>query len=107
LFGAASLLDARGRAVGTKTMAEFLEAVPRFSLKTMGLLDQPSAPLLGVNGKLDDQAPVEDIYLLMEHGNPKSARIYPEGHHMGRTSGLPYEDILAMIVGWLKERLAR
>ena len=106
LFGAASLLDARGRAVGTRTMAEFLEAVPRFSLKTMGLLDQPSAPLLGVNGKLDDQAPVEDIYLLMEHGSPKSARIYPEGHHMGRTSGLPYEDILAMIVGWLKERLA-
>jgi len=107
LFGAASLLDARGRAVGTKTMAEFLDAVPRFSLKTMGLLDKPSAPLLGVNGKLDDQAPVEDIYLLMEHGSPKSARIYPEGHHMGRTPGLPYEGILAMIVGWLKERLAR
>ncbi len=106
LFGAASLLDARGRAVGTNTMEEFLAAVPRFSLKTMGLLDKPSAPLLGVNGKLDDQAPVEDIYLLMEHGNPKSARIYPEGHHMGRTPGLPYDDILAMIVGWLKERLA-
>ena len=93
------------RAAATKTMEEFLEAVPRFSLKTMGLLDKPSAPLLGVNGKLDDQAPVEDIYLLMEHGTPKSARIYPEGHHMGRTPGLPYDDILAMIVGWLKERL--
>jgi hypothetical protein len=106
LFGAASLLDARGRAVGTNTMEEFLAAVPRFSLKTMGLLDKPSAPLLGVNGKLDDQAPVEDIHLLMEHGSPKSARIYPEGHHMGRTPGLPYDDILAMIVGWLKERLA-
>jgi pimeloyl-ACP methyl ester carboxylesterase len=105
LFGAASLLDARGRAVGTKTMEEFLDAVPRFSLKTMGLLDKPSAPLLGVNGRLDDQAPIDDIYLLMEHGNPKSARIYPDGHHMGRTPGLPYDDILAMIVGWLKERL--
>ena len=45
----------------------------------MGLLDKPSAPILGVNGKLDDQAPVDDIYLLMEHGSPKSARIYPQG----------------------------
>ena len=25
---------------------------------------------------------------------------------MGRTPGLPYDDILAMIVDWLKERLA-
>ena len=107
LFGAASLLDARGRAMGTKTLEEFLEAAPRFSLKTMGLLDQPSAPLLGVNGKLDDQAPVDDIYLLLEHGNPKSARIYPDGHHMGRTPGQPAEHITHTIVAWLKQQLAR
>ena len=62
----------------SKTIDEFLEAVAPLSLKTMGLLDKPSAPLLGVNGKLDDQAPVADIYLLLEHGNPKSARVYPE-----------------------------
>jgi pimeloyl-ACP methyl ester carboxylesterase len=105
LFGAVSLLDARGRAMGTKTLEEFLEAAPHFSLKTMGLLDRPSAPLLGVNGKLDDQAPIEDIYLLMEHGNPKSARIYPEGHHMGRTPGMPADEIMTVIVGWLKEQL--
>jgi pimeloyl-ACP methyl ester carboxylesterase len=105
LFGAASLLDARGRAVGTRTLEEFLAAVPRFSLLTMALLDQPSAPLLAVNGKLDDQAPIADVYLLMEHGNPKSARIYPQGHHMGRTPGIPYDDILEMIVDWLKEQL--
>ena len=107
LFGAASLLDARGRAMGTKTLEEFLEAAPRFSLKTMGLLDKPSAPLLGVNGKLDDQAPVDDIYLLLEHGNPKSARIYPDGHHMGRTPGQPAEHITHNIVAWLKQQLAR
>lgn len=107
LFGAASLLDARGRALGTKTMEEFLAAVPRFSLKTMGLLDKPSAPLLAVNGKLDDQAPIDDVYLLMEHGSPKSARIFAEGHHMGRTPGIPYEGILAMIVQWLREQLTR
>jgi esterase FrsA len=107
LFGAQSLLDARGRAMGVKTVEEFLEAVAPLSLKTMGLLDQPSAPLLGVNGKLDDQAPVDDIYLLLEHGNPKSARVYPEGHHMGRTPGQPADEIATTIVAWLKDQLAR
>jgi esterase FrsA len=107
LFGAASLLDARGRAMGTKTMEEFLEIAPRLSLLTMGLLDRPSAPLLGVNGKLDDQAPVADIYLLTEHGSPKSARIYADGHHMGRTPGQPAEHITHTIVDWLKAQLAR
>ena len=107
LFGAQSLLEARGRAMGTKTLEELLEIAPGFSLKTLGLLDKPSAPLLGVNGKLDDQAPVDDIYLLMEHGNPKCARIYADGHHMGRTPGQPAEHITSTIVGWLREQLTR
>jgi esterase FrsA len=107
LFGAASLLDARGRAMGVKTVEEFLAAVAPLSLKTMGLLDKKSAPLLGVNGKLDDQAPIADVYLLLEHGNPKSARVYPEGHHMGRTPGQHPDEIANTIVGWLKEHLVR
>jgi dienelactone hydrolase len=107
LFGAASLLDARGRAMGTKTLDEFLEAAPKFSLLTMGLLDQPSAPILGVNGKLDDQAPIADVYLLLEHGGPKSARVYADGHHMGRTPGQPAEHIAATIVQWLRDQVAR
>ncbi len=107
LFGAASLLEARGRALGTKSMEEFLEAAPKLSLMQLGLLDKPSAPLLGVNGKLDDQAPVADIYLLMEHGTPKEARIYPDGYHMGRTPGRPTDEVTRMIVAWLKEKLAR
>jgi dienelactone hydrolase len=106
LFGAHSLFEARGRAMGVKTVEEFLDAAPSLSLLTMGLLDKPSAPILGVNGKLDDQAPVDDIYLLMEHGRPKSARIYPQGHHMGRTPGEPSEHITTTIIEWLKERLA-
>jgi dienelactone hydrolase len=107
LFGAGSLLEARGRAMGTKTLEEFLAAVPSLSLKDMGLLDQPSAPILGINGKLDDQAPVEDIYLLMEHGSPKEARIYPQGHHMGRTPGMPEDEIRNTIVSWMKDKLVR
>jgi esterase FrsA len=105
LFGAHSLFEARGRAMGVKTVEEFLAAAPGLSLLTLGLLDKPSAPILGVNGKLDDQAPVADIYLLMEHGSPKSARIYPNGHHMGRTPGEPSEHITTTIVAWLKRQL--
>jgi hypothetical protein len=88
-------------------MEEFLAAVPRLSLLDLGVLDRPSAPILGINGKLDDQAPVEDIYLLMEHGSPKEARIYPKGHHMGRTPGMPEDEIRTTIVGWMKEKLVR
>jgi esterase FrsA len=107
LFGAHSLLEARSRAMGTRTLEEFLEIAPRFSLAAMGLIDKPSAPILGVNGKLDDQAPVDDIYLLMEHGSPKSARIYANGHHMGRTPGEPSEHITTTIVEWLRSQLER
>jgi pimeloyl-ACP methyl ester carboxylesterase len=105
LFGAHSLLEARGRAMGTKTLEEFLDIAPRFSLVNMGLIDKPSAPILGVNGKLDDQAPVDDIYLLMEHGSPKSARVYTNGHHMGRTPGEPSEHITTTVVEWLRGQL--
>ena len=107
LFGPGSLFEARSQAMGVKTLDEFLKAAPKLSLKDKGLLAQPSAPLLGVNGKKDDQAPVEDIYLLMEYGGPKEARIYPEGGHMGRTPGMDSAEITKMIAGWLKLRLAQ
>jgi esterase FrsA len=106
LFGAGSLLEARGLAMGTKTLEEFIAIAPKFSLEALGLIDQPSAPILGINGKLDDQAPAADIHYLMEHGSPKSARIYPNGHHMGRTPGMPEMEITNTIAGWLAGRLA-
>ncbi len=107
LFGPASLFEARGQAMGVKTLEEFLKAAPKLSLVAQGLIDKPSAPILGVNGKKDDQAPVEDIYLLMEHGTPKEARIYPDGGHMGRTPGMDAAEIGNMIAAWLKLRLTQ
>ncbi|MNC84509.1 hypothetical protein D3C83_00650 [compost metagenome] len=99
------MFEARSQAMGVATLEEFLQVAPSFSLLDRGLLDRPSAPLLGVNGKLDDMAPVDDIYLLMEHGNPKEARIYPRGSHMGRTPGMPEDEITKLITGWLALRL--
>ena len=105
LFGPASLLEARSLAMGLRTLEEVLDAAPKLSLVTLGLIDRPSAPILGVNGKLDDQAPVEDIYLLMEHGTPKEARIFANGGHMGRTPGMDASVITRVIADWLRLRL--
>jgi hypothetical protein len=88
-----------------KSLEDLLEAAPKLSLVALGLIDKPSCTILGVNGKLDDQAPVQDIYLLMEHGTPKEARIFPNGGHMGRTPGMDAAVITNVITDWLALRL--
>ena len=105
LMGPASLLDSRSYIFRAKTLEEVLEIAPRLSLKTQGLLDRPSAPILFVNGKHDDQHPVADIYLAMEHGNPKEARIFADGGHMGRIPGQKNDEALKVATNWLKRRL--
>lgn len=107
LLGPSSLLDARSWVLGVGSFEEVLQAAPALSLKDQGLLDKHSAPLLAVNGKLDDQAPIEDVYLLLEHGNPKEARVYPEGRHMGRTPGMKESAIAEMIAAWIAQKLAQ
>jgi esterase FrsA len=105
LMGPASLLDSRSYIFRVKTLEEVLKIAPTLSLKTQGLLDRPSAPLLFVNGKHDDQHPVEDIYLAMEHGDPKEARIFADGGHMGRVPGQRNDEALKVATEWLKRRL--
>ncbi len=41
------------------------------------------------------------MYLLLEHGGPKSARFFAEAAHMGGEQAMP------LIVGWLTQNLAR
>jgi pimeloyl-ACP methyl ester carboxylesterase len=106
LLGPASLLDARAYVMGVTTLDALLKVAPSLSLKQQGWLDRESAPLLAVNGKKDDQQPIEDVYILLEHGNPKEARVYPEGGHMGRSPGVSDAQIADLIVAWLKSRLA-
>ncbi|HEY2990299.1 MAG TPA: alpha/beta fold hydrolase [Candidatus Binatia bacterium] len=105
LMAPASLLDSRSYIFRVKTLEEVLEIAPQLSLKTQGLLDRPSAPLLFVNGKHDDQHPVEDIYLALEHGDPKEARIFADGGHMGRVPGRRNDEALSVATGWLYRRL--
>ena len=52
-----------------------------------------------VNGRNDLQNATDDIYLSLEHGDPKTVRIFPGGH-MGEGPTVP------TIGDWLAERLA-
>ena len=90
----------RASAFGLRNLDDLVSYFPSLSLKTQGLLDKPSCPMLIVNGKTDLQTPIEDLYLLLEHGDPKTARVFPGGH-MGQTP-----ETLPTIVRWLRSELA-
>lgn len=74
------LAETLATAFGRSTLEEWVEYAPRLSLLDQGILDQPCAPLLCVNGLHDTVFPIQDQYLLLEHGMPKSARFFDAGH---------------------------
>jgi len=78
------LAETLASAFGLRTYDEWVAYAPRLSLLRQGILDQPCAPLLLINGVKDTVFPIQDMYLLLEHGDPKSARFFPTGH-MGHT----------------------
>jgi len=73
---------------------------PTLSLKTQGWLNKPSAPMLVINGAKDPWITIQDLYVLLESGEPKAARVFLEDGHMG---GTPEAGKLAM--QWLKSQL--
>ncbi len=87
-------------AFGLASFEEWVEYAPRLSLLTQGILNRPFAPLLCVNGLNDSVFPISDLYLLLEHGQPKSARCYPSGH-MGFTP-----ETEPSIIDWAVSHLA-
>ncbi|MDB5967286.1 MAG: hypothetical protein JWQ72_3786 [Polaromonas sp.] len=93
------LVETRSAMLGASGDEEYVAAFKRLSLLDQGLLDQPCAPLLLVNGKEDKQCPVADIHLLLDHGWPKSVRMFPGGH-MGLT---PHT--LPTVVEWLARQV--
>jgi esterase FrsA len=91
---------ARCAAFGVDTIDELAGVFPSMSLQEQGWLDKPSCRMLLVNGKDDVQTPIADLYILLEYGNPKSARVFPGGH-MGQTP-----QTLPTILNWLKDALS-
>ncbi len=91
--------DTIAYAFGKSGYEEWAEYAPKLSLLKQGILDRPSAPLLLINGLHDSVFPIQDYYLMLEHGSPKCARFYDAGH-MGFT-----RDTVDTIMNWIYDRL--
>jgi pimeloyl-ACP methyl ester carboxylesterase len=87
-------------AFGGRSYVDWVWMAPGLSLLEQGLLDRPCAPMLLVNGVRDSVFPIKDMHLLLEHGNPKSARFFGDETHMGGPQAT------GVIVRWLSERLS-
>jgi esterase FrsA len=93
------LIETRARMLGGSTYDDYTRLISKLSLLDQGILEQPNAPLLLVNGKDDQQSTIQDLYLLLEQGGPKDARVFPGGH-MGHTP-----ETRPTIVSWLADHL--
>lgn len=93
------LVETRSRMLGAADDSEYREGFRQLSLLDQGLLDQPCAPLLLVNGRNDQQCPNADIDLLLDHGFPKEVRLFPGGHMGFGPHTVP------TIIAWLKRKL--
>jgi len=93
------LAETLAAAFGRSSYEEWVAYAPRLSLLDQGILDQPSAPLLLVNGVKDSVFPIADMYLLLEHGSPKTARFFADESHMGGAQATE------VAVAWLAQRL--
>ena len=82
-------LEAKCAMFGATALEGMVERARAFSLLDSGLLDEPSAPMLLVNGARDSQIPIGDLFLLLEHGSAKDAWVNPAGGHMGRSPEWP------------------
>lgn len=100
-------LEAKCAMHGANGLDDLLARARSFSLLDLGLLDQPSAPMLLVNGARDSQVPIADLFLLLEHGDPKEAWVNPQGGHMGRSREWPGSAIAErVLLPWMLQRLS-
>jgi pimeloyl-ACP methyl ester carboxylesterase len=93
------LAETLASAFGGRSYEDWLATAPGLSLLEQGILDRPSAPLLLVNGVRDSVFPIEDMHLLLEHGNPKTARFFGGQSHMGGP------EAISVIISWLSDCL--
>jgi len=77
----------------------FKKVASKYSLLNDGTLDKPSTKLLLVNGTQDEIFPIDDMFVVLEHGGPKLARFVPGLKHMGEPES--FHIILRWIYGLL------
>jgi esterase FrsA len=72
---------------GVKGLADLRRAMAPLSLRTMGLLDRPTPPMLMLNGARDTLFPPDEMFTLLHSGTPKYVWVNPTGIHVGRDIG--------------------
>ena len=99
-------LPATAALFGVTGLDELLAAAPRWSLRTRGLLDGSSAPMLLVNGARDTQIPITDVEWLATRNPRDTVWINPQGGHMGRSPDWPGKRIFNEVIApWLEDKL--
>ena len=76
------LMAARARIFGGSTFEDYVERCPQLSLLDQGLLDPRQRRSSWSTAAIDQQNSIDDIYLSLDHGDPKAARVF-DGGHMG------------------------
>jgi esterase/lipase len=68
---------------GYKDLESFIKEAPKFSLLNDGTLAKPCTKVLLVNGNDDEIFPIDDMFVALENGQPKLARMVKGKKHMG------------------------
>lgn len=82
-------------------------ACSRMSVLKLGVIDQPSAPMLLFDGAQDTPAPIRDLTILLLHGSIKQAWVHPQGRPVGQAKDWPNSRMTGEIVQpWIHPPLA-
>ena len=73
----------------------FIKEAPKFSLLNDGTLAKPCTKVLLVNGNDDEIFPIDDMFVALENGMPKLARMVKGKKHMGEP------DSFFIILKWI------
>lgn len=80
---------------GYPDLESFILEAGKFSLLNDGTLDKPCANMLLVNGNDDEIFPIDDMFVALENGQPKQARMVKGKKHMGEP------DSFFIILKWI------
>ena len=80
---------------GYPDLESFIKEAPKFSLLNDGTLQKPCCKVLLVNGNDDEIFPIDDMFVALENGMPKLARMVKGKKHMGEP------DSFFIILKWI------
>lgn len=83
---------------GYPDLESFIKDSAKYSLLNDGTLQKPCTKVLLVNGNDDEIFPIDDMFVALEHGMPKVARMVKNKKHMGEP------DSFFIILKWVYEQ---